>query len=323
MRRLFGKPATQTALRYVGTALSLGLLFYLISQQGWQEIGESVRQVSIGRLALVAALAFLSRLAIAGRWTCLLLLSGVDVPLGRIMRITFAGLFASNFLPTSIGGDIVRLAGAVQLESQRGKYVSSIAVDRLVGLFANAMLLPVGVAQVLAGPGLAAIGGLKSWGMALPVLALAAGNPSLEGGSNRIRDGLRRALEIGRLWISSPRALLASFGFAWVNVMLRFSSMWLLFNALGAELGYWQIAGLWSFVYIISLFPVSINSWGLQEVSAGLVFSTVGGVATTTALTVALLMRTVETLASLPGVIALPGLMALRSAQTRSDADSQ
>jgi hypothetical protein len=323
MRRLFGKPATQTALRYVGTALSLGLLFYLISQQGWQEIGESVRQVSIGRLALVAALAFLSRLAIAGRWTCLLLLSGVDVPLGRIMRITFAGLFASNFLPTSIGGDIVRLAGAVQLESQRGKYVSSIAVDRLVGLFANAMLLPVGVAQVLAGPGLAAIGGLKSWGMPLPVLALAAGNPSLEGGKNRIRDGLRRALEIGRLWISSPRALLASFGFAWVNVMLRFSSMWLLFNALGAELGYWQIAGLWSFVYIISLFPVSINSWGLQEVSAGLVFSTVGGVATTTALTVALLMRTVETLASLPGVIALPGLMALRSAQTRSDADSQ
>ncbi|MCK7481603.1 MAG: flippase-like domain-containing protein [Candidatus Moduliflexus flocculans] len=48
--------------------------------------------------------------------------------------LTFTGLFASNFLPTTIGGDVVRLAGAMQMGFDRAVCLASIAADRLIGM---------------------------------------------------------------------------------------------------------------------------------------------------------------------------------------------
>src|SRR4030067_1495737 len=133
MRATRPKRSLGDLLRVLGTLAEVGHLVYVAGSQGWHQILASIRQISLGRFALVVGMAFVSRLAIGGRWSSLLLLSGVRMPLGRILRINYAGLFASNFLPTSIGGDIVRLAGAGQLGRDRARHVSSIAVDRLGG----------------------------------------------------------------------------------------------------------------------------------------------------------------------------------------------
>ena len=299
-------------LRVLGTLLAVGLLVYLLSSQGWDQILASIRQISLGRFALVVGMACVSRLAIGGRWGSLLLLSGVRMPLGRILRINYAGLFASNFLPTSIGGDIVRLAGAVQLESDRARYVSSIAVDRLVGLAGMAVLLPVGASQVLGGQGL---GSFQAIPALIPAVAAAVEVSWFGRMWGKAVRALRESLRVLAAWVSRPKALLAALGFTWLHMLIKFSAMRLLFSALHEDLTFWEIAGLWSFVYFIALFPISINSLGLMEVSTGLVFSTIGGAAVGSALTVALLIRTAETLATLPGVISLPGILALRRAQ--------
>ena len=93
--------------RTLGTLLAIALLGYLLHQQGLDEIWESVQLISIGRFLLVLGLTSVSRLAVTSRWTSLLLLSGIRIPLRRILGINYAGLFASNFLPTSVGGDVV------------------------------------------------------------------------------------------------------------------------------------------------------------------------------------------------------------------------
>lgn len=295
-------------LRVLGTLAALGLLVYLLSQQGWEEILGSIQRISVGRFLIVLALASASRLAVAARWSSLLLLSGVKIGLGHILRITYAGLFASNFLPTSVGGDIVRLAGVVRLDSDRTKYASSIAVDRLVGLFGMAMLLPVGLVQVMRGPGMESI-----FGGVLPGLVPLAGAAVASSWPKELWAKIGRAyrgtIEIVAAWLSAPKALLASLGFTWIHMLFKFSAIRLLFHGLGEELTFWQIAGLWSFVYFISLFPVSINSLGLMEVSTGLVYSTLAGAAVTSALTVALVMRTADMLASLPGAVLISGVV--------------
>ena len=56
-----------------------------------------------------------SRLAVAGRWHVLMHSAGTGITPRQSIRLTFAMLFASNFLPTTIGGDVVRYAGAVRL----------------------------------------------------------------------------------------------------------------------------------------------------------------------------------------------------------------
>jgi hypothetical protein len=182
-------------------------------------------------------------------------------------------------------------------------------VDRLVGLAGMAVLLPLGAAQVLGGQGL---GGLPALLPALAAAAEASWPARLWG---KALHAVRESIKVLAAWVTRPRALLVALSFTWLHMLLKFTSMRLLFGALQEDLSFWQIAGLWSFVYFISLFPVSINSLGLMELSTGLVFSSVGGAAVSSALTVALLMRTAETLASLPGVFSLPGVLILRRAQ--------
>ena len=305
------KQGRRQLLRVIGTLASLGLLAYLVSRQGWQTIWDSIRQISPGRFLLAFALMFLSRLAVTARWTALLWLSGLRLPAWEILRVTFAGMFASHFLPTSVGGDIVRLAWTVRVQGDRGKYASSVAVDRLVGLAGMAMLLPLGVAQVLGA------GVLSSAARIAPAAVGAAASTTL---MDRVGRALREVAELIRGWLTNPRALLTAFAFTWIHMGLWLGSIWVFFQALGEPLRYWQVAGLYSFVYVVSLFPFSIHSLGLAEVSAGLIYSSVGGVAVSSALTVALLQRTTEILASLPGALSLPPLLALRRAGTQHEA---
>ena len=72
---------------------------------------------------------------------------------------------------------------------------------------------------------------------------------------------------------------------------------------------YWLIGGLWSLVYFVTLIPVSINGLGVQEVAITFAFSTLGGASEQSSLTLALLIRTLFILASLPGAIFLPGIL--------------
>jgi hypothetical protein len=60
-------------------------------------------------LALV--LMIISRLAVTGRWHVLLHSGGIRITPSQSFQITMAGLFANNFLPTTVGGDVIRLAG--------------------------------------------------------------------------------------------------------------------------------------------------------------------------------------------------------------------
>ncbi|MGA9532682.1 MAG: lysylphosphatidylglycerol synthase transmembrane domain-containing protein [Anaerolineales bacterium] len=298
-------------VRVVGTFVALGLLGYLVWRQGWGEIWESIRAISWGRFLLVAVLASLSRVMVASRWASLLRLSGINLPLRRIFGIAYAGLFSSNFLPTSIGGDIIRLAGALEIEEQRAEYASSIAVDRIIGLVGMAVMLPIGIPIALRRLDL-------TWEQLRPMLPLAiplasVQDPPLLGRYwDRFRNGIRRFWQVLLAWRNQPAALGAAFGFTWTHMLIKFSAMWILYSGLGERIGYWQIAGLWAFVYMISLFPVTINSFGLQEVSASIVYSELGGVTVAHALTVALVIRTVEMIASLPGVFTLPSMLELR-----------
>ncbi len=73
------------------------------------------------------------------RWHVLMSSAGTGITIRQSMRLTFAMLFASNFLPTTIGGDVVRLAGAIRLGFDQAISVASLVVDRLIGMAGMAM----------------------------------------------------------------------------------------------------------------------------------------------------------------------------------------
>ena len=89
-------------LRLFGTLLAAALLVYLLSQQGWEEIIAAIQRIPLWLLLLAFGLMMVSRFAVAGRWHVLLRSAGVWIAVGETLRVTFAGLFSTNFLPTTI-----------------------------------------------------------------------------------------------------------------------------------------------------------------------------------------------------------------------------
>lgn len=294
------KPNLNLLLRTLGTIFTFGLLLYLLSQQGWDEIWEGVRQIPGGYFLLTAVLILVSRGAVSLRWHTLLRSAGVRITVWESLKITFAGLFASNFLPTTIGGDVVRLAMAMRAGFDKVISAAALVVDRLVGMAGMGVTALIGLVPILqAGPLTGAAG----------MVALPWARPWLERGKRAVG----KLWQATGLWMRSPRGLLLAFGFTWVHQLCIFAINWLMFRGLGEPVAFWLAGGLWSFTYFVTLIPISINGWGLQELSMTFLFSHFGGVSTQSAATVALLVRTLQTLASIPGAAFLPEILSGRA----------
>ena len=289
-------------LRWAGSLLTILLLAYLFTRQGWGEIITAIRQIPVWYLIVAFALTLVSRLAVGLRWYALLAVTDVGPTWGQVVKLTFAGLFASNFLPTTVGGDVVRLAGAVQNKFDGAVSAASLIADRLIGLFGMALAVPFG-----AGPlwnWLITAQGWKSVFSAGTVTA-----PKSRSLWQRLKDGINRLKQAFSLWKSSPRTLLISLLMTAVHMICLYATIALLLHGMQDPMPLHLIAGLWSFVYLITLFPISINGYGVQEVAMTLIFTNVGGITMKSGLTIAILIRTLQMLASLPGAAFVPSIL--------------
>lgn len=280
----------QLLLRGGGTLLAIVLLVSLLYQSGWDEVLAALKRISLGYLALAFGCILLSRLFVTARWYVLLRSGGVNIPFKDAASLVFTGLFANNFLPTTIGGDVVRLAGAMQMGYDRAVCLASIAADRIINMLGMSLASPLGFWQIGQAGVLQsmALAGLwqKGWGFA------------------------RRTLASFTIWLKKPSALLAALGFALLHMLFSSSANYILIQGLGESLALWKVIGLYSLAYFITLAPISINGYGVQELTVTFLLSQFGGVSVPVSATVAVLHRLLMMLVSLPGALSLPGVMA-------------
>lgn len=307
-------------LRLAGTLLTLALLIVLLSQQGWDEILNAVRVIPFWRFALALGLMLISRIAVCGRWHALLKSAGLDISFKDSTRITFSGLFATNFLPTTIGGDVVRLAGAVQLKFDVSISTASLIVDRLVGMAGMIMALPFGISRLIANNSISCIQPLHDPSAWLS-LSFISKNKWFSAWWKKGNRFLRQVFKAFSGWFKHPRGLFNSLLCTGVHMLCWFGAITLLLHGMGETITVWQVAGLWSFVYFISQIPISINGYGLQEVSMAFIYSNLGGISYQSSLTIALLLRTLVMIASLPGAIFVPGILEARAKQAEKLTD--
>ena len=280
----------QVLLRGGGTLLAIILLVTLLYQGGWDDVLAALKRISLGHLALAFGCILISRLFITARWYVLLRSGGVNIPFKDAASLVFTGLFANNFLPTTIGGDVVRLAGAIQMGYDRAVCLASIAADRVVNMVGMSLASPLGLWQLSQAGAIhsLALAGFwqKGWGFA------------------------RRTLASFALWLKKPSALFAALGFALLHMLFTSSAYTILIQGLGESLALWKVVGLVSLAYFVSLVPISINGYGVQELTVTFLLSQFGGVNFAVSATVAVLHRLLMILVSLPGALTLPGVMA-------------
>ncbi len=283
-----------------GTLLSALLLVGLVRQQGWGEVIAAVQQIPLTVFLLTLAIMLLSRLCVVLRWYVLLRSAKAQVSFKAIFELVFVGLFASNFLPSTIGGDVVRLAGAIMLRVDAGLSAASLVADRLIGMAGMTVMLPAGLVTILHNP----LGAFA---------ALSAGFlPSPQRWREKLSAFVKQILTSLRHWLNHPAGLIGAFAATVGHMLCTFVSVGLLLRAMNSPLDFWQIGGLWSVSYFITLLPISINGLGLQEVSISYLYHTFGGVPLENTLTLSLMMRLLFVGASLPGALFLPLLADLR-----------
>ncbi len=283
----------QFLIRLAGTLLAIALIAVLIRQQGWADILSALKKISFTNILLAIVLIVVSRFFVIGRWFILLRSGGVKISFSDTTALTFTGLFSANFLPTTIGGDVVRLAGAMQMGYDRAVCLASIAADRLVGMLGMVLTLPYGLFTAWT-----TLGHGAAQSLAFPAIF------------TRLNNFIKRTLQTFSLWFKKPLALLASLLCTWGHMLCTFGALYILIQGLGSHVSFWMIAGLWSVAYFVTLIPISINGYGVQELSLTFLFSNIGGLTPAASLTVAVLMRALYMAASLPGAVFMPSILA-------------
>ncbi len=300
------KPSTRVAIATVGTVLSLGLLIYLFVQQGLSEVMVGLARIPLSTLLAATALMGISRVALAVRWHFALRSVDIHVPFRRVIAINFASQYACNFLPSQMGGDVVKLAALMRTKEDTGKVTASLVVDHTTGLLSMLLVIPAAL------PAIAEFGRNSPFdGMELLPAALLIG---ATGGDwiRKVRGVLRRMLVALRFALRRPGEVLLSLLASLFFLLGLFAAIQLLLTGMGERIGLLTVAGLWAFVYVASGLPISVNGIGLQEVSMSYAYATLGGVSMCSALALAVLVRLLTALWSLPGAPVLPGIMAGR-----------
>lgn len=131
--------------QYGGSALVLYLLFRLLpGRQVWRALG-----LLPARLWLLVLLGYLAGHCIgAAKYRLVLNLGGAGIEALQAARCYFAGLFGSLFLPSLIGGDILRVAMALRVARSKAGVLLGSFVDRISDFAALALLAGIGAALV-------------------------------------------------------------------------------------------------------------------------------------------------------------------------------
>ncbi len=115
--------------------VSGGILYFLFSHMDMKLFFHDLRNVSPYVIIFVAVFFICLQAVSAYRWS-IILHKDVDVPYRKLLAIYFIGMFFNNFLPTMVGGDIIKGLYLYKESKKGGVSVASIFMDRYSGFSA-------------------------------------------------------------------------------------------------------------------------------------------------------------------------------------------
>jgi uncharacterized protein (TIRG00374 family) len=115
--------------------ISLGLIGWILYKVDRRELAETLKSINLWYLLLSFSAYFVVNLFCAWRWQVLLAARGIRAGFWRLFRYFLNGLFFGNFLPTTVGGDLARAYLVVDDCSKKSEALASVLVDRFIGLF--------------------------------------------------------------------------------------------------------------------------------------------------------------------------------------------
>ncbi len=131
------KKKVWTVLRII---ISLGLLALAVKLADIGQVAKSLTHFNLVWLLPVLMLILLSVLISALKWGVLVKAQGIRIRFGRLIAYYNCGLFFNNFLPSSIGGDGIRIYLAGKEAENTSAAASSVVMERVIATITLALL---------------------------------------------------------------------------------------------------------------------------------------------------------------------------------------
>lgn len=293
--------------------VSVALIAFLFSRVELERVGRAIASANYLYLALALALYFAAITVGCFKWQILLAAQGIEVSLNRLLSYTFVGLFFGNFLPTNVGGDLVRGYDLARHIRGGAEAAISVLVDRLVGLIA---FMSMALFMAIIASFVADQAGLQRVAIAAAAaLAIFAGGFALIL-SHRLRakvellfrlpllstfaplyGRLSRALQAYR---HSYSALVRAFFISASVLIITGFVNHLIAEALGGGIPLLYIFLFNPLIAFVLLVPISVGGIGLNQ-SAYVFFFSLIGVPEVKSLSLSLIMQVIILVSSLPG----------------------
>jgi glycosyltransferase 2 family protein len=258
------------ALRILVTVTFLGVLTFQAHRV--EDVIPDEHHLLTAVLLVAAVLVTLVGVVLsAWRWQRVLEVFDAQVPLRTLTTIYFASLFIGTVLPTTIGGDVLRVSRASSLVSSRTAF-GSVALERLTGFLVLPLTVLFGFAirpSLLEEP--------QSWlALLVAVITLAllgfvmltVSHPRLAG---RFADRENWTSFIGAVHIGAdrlrhqPAQAVRVLGTAFVYQLSVIAVFGLVFRALDLDVPIAAVLAFVPAVLMLQVLPITISGLGVRE----------------------------------------------------------
>lgn len=280
----------------------------------------------VSRLVLVSVIVvfILSQIILSLRWWIFMRVWDIHVRFWMAVKLIFLGLYFSNFMPGSIGGDLVRAWYVAKHTHKRMASVVSVIVDRMLALLVT--LIMATIAVLLAGnremfrkqdtSGLSdtfskygipiAIVGIIVAIIGLSVLISPMGrkrlNPIYNKTLQHFSQAVRQTLDAGLVFAKKPLLAPTTMILTFILQSMVIFSLWLLGQEMKIPANLEVYFVILPVMWVAGSIPISIAGVGIVEGGMIYLLMRFGGASYDAAAALALSQRAVWIIASLPGL---------------------
>lgn len=158
-------------LRLVVSLAFLALLFSRLPEVSLSDVIPEITSSTIGWIAVAVAVHVVAYVLQTARWATVSDTLGIHVPFRRLFSHLLAGEFVSNALPTSFGGDVVRV---VRQGRDTGDFADAFAATALERLSGWIVLPLISMTAMILRPSYFGLGGTTVLAVAINVGTVAA-----------------------------------------------------------------------------------------------------------------------------------------------------
>lgn len=251
-------------------AVTAVLLYFVFRNLSFAEIAEQLRGFSLGPFLLAGGLVAAQSVGIVS-WRWGRILSAIDRPIGakELYGPVIISIFFNQVLPSTVGGDGMRVWLLTRMERPLGLAVRSVLIDRLLGLLALMVLSGLGALALL--PLVSTTAPL--WGTAAISLTGAAVIVAAPAFLRLVRfvpfAAVRRQMETVaeeiRTLKSNGSLLLRLCSVSIIGHILISLSICALAASLDLDVPTLPTLAILPAVFLAAAMPVSIAGWGVRE----------------------------------------------------------